>query len=578
MQLNKLILDVTPKSSWQCFDLGCRVALADFRSLFTFWIIATLPLFIVLISIDLDWGFFIFWLGKPWYERGLLYILSQAVFGTKPSVKQALLFLPSQIKPLWFSSITYRRLAPSRSFDMAVTQLEGLVGHKRTKRLGVLHRNSDNNTAWWTICCAHWEFFFCVGMLSLIQMLVPQYFDFYELFNPYAVADSLQTYTLYCVYYVAIAIVAPFYIAGGFVAYLNRRVILEGWDIELGFNKWRDSYLKNAAKKGFSNKAEYVNKNTDDKQDRNTNTGREGGSSGTGTGTTNLLVAIFVICSVNILGNSPAFSQNTENNSSNVVLEAETTLLNAENITVPENPVDESETAVSIRKNEINTDLGAVLNAPPFAQYQTEKGYRWKNSEQEEEDTEKVDFNFSPKIIAFIASSFQTVLWVLFIFLFGYLIIRNWQNIVSLVDKGHSEEDHSPLPSFISTAFTEALPDDVVKGVNEAAKSGDYRRALSILVRASFTFLSKRRHLKITRGMTENECLVEIKENCEPALYGFMQNLLNAWMKMAWAHQLPNTNTLLELTHQYDMMFVNTEQKAMSSEHKSDDSEQKSDW
>lgn len=159
MQLSKLIIDVSPKTSWQAFDLGCRLALANYKTLIVYWLIVTLPVFIIAITLDLFWGFCIFWLLKPWFERGLLYILSAAVFGSNVSVAKTLVNLPSQIKPLWFSSITFRRFASSRSFDMSVAQLENVEGFARSKRLRLLHKTIDDNTTWWTICCVHWELF-----------------------------------------------------------------------------------------------------------------------------------------------------------------------------------------------------------------------------------------------------------------------------------------------------------------------------------------------------------------------------------------------------------------------------------
>ena len=42
---------------------------------------------------------------------------------------------------------------------------------------------------------------------------------------------------LNALYLFAVCVVEPFYVAGGFGFYINRRIYLEGWDIDLTFRK-----------------------------------------------------------------------------------------------------------------------------------------------------------------------------------------------------------------------------------------------------------------------------------------------------------------------------------------------------
>ena len=137
-----------------------------------------------------------------------------------------------------------------------------------------------------------------------------------------------------------------------------------------------------------------------------------------------------------------------------------------------------------------------------------------------------------------------------------YLIYRNRQLIANLFTSDEAQNNDVTLPSFISKAFTEKLPDDVTASVKQAIEDEDYRRALSILVRASLTKLSQQDKVRITKGMTENECLAELKMTIPQDIYLFMVSLMQAWMKMAWAHQLPNTQTLIDLNENYHLYFV----------------------
>jgi len=539
MQLNKLVLDTAPKTSWQCFDLGCRVALADYKTLFGYWIVLTLPIFILLVLFDIQWGLLLFWLFKPWYERGLLYILSRTVFGAKVSIKQALLALPSQIKPLWFSSVTYRRLAPSRSFDMAVAQLENLSGERRTNRLKVLHKSRDDNTSWWTICCVHWESFLAIAIITLVQILLPTQFDFWLLIESMSISDSIENYVFTVCVFLSMAIVAPFYIAGGFVAYLNRRVILEAWDIELGFNKWRKSYLDKASKTGFSGQSKHLKASKTASKDT-------------------LAIAFLLLICTGLLDTNTVSAQTSEPSSEKVVpqipIDTSSTIERSDTELVE--PV--ADDPFHAEKKEIGDDLVRVLDEPPFAQREMVTRYRWivSDDDKKEDEESKSDFAFLTLIAAFMASSFEFVLWFLFIFIFTYLIYRNWGNITTFFDNNPSKIDNTPLPSFISKAFKEELPDDILGFVQEAINNQDFRRALSILVRASFTYLSKEQHIRITNSMTENECLQEIEQTCPKPIYLYMQSLIQQWMKMAWAHQLPNAEALLILMQGYSDNFI----------------------
>jgi len=131
-------------------------------------------------------------------------------------------------------------------------------------------------------------------------------------------------------------------------------------------------------------------------------------------------------------------------------------------------------------------------------------------------------------------------------------VYRNWSSIGSLFTINNKQIDDIPLPSFISKSFDEKLPNDVVLAVNDAIEKRDYRRALSLLVRASLTKLSERQEIRITKSMTENECLHAIKLVSSVSIYHFMQGLMQQWMRMAWAHQLPSNDELMALVEDYE--------------------------
>ena len=60
------------------------------------------------------------------------------------------------------------------------------------------------------------------------------------IFNGFQVFDIMSSWYLKAVYtstFVAFSLVGPFYVCSGFSLYLNRRIELEGWDIDIGFRR-----------------------------------------------------------------------------------------------------------------------------------------------------------------------------------------------------------------------------------------------------------------------------------------------------------------------------------------------------
>ncbi|MFC3606314.1 DUF4129 domain-containing protein [Stutzerimonas tarimensis] len=236
-------LDVRPRSAWEALDLGTLLARRHLPQLMAAWALLTVPLFLLLSL--LCWrhpglALVLFWWLKPLYERLPLYILSRALFGATPSTQQALRAFPAQLRHQWLASLTWRRLSPTRSFDLPVVQLEGLSGEARRQRLGLLGQRDSGTASWLTVVGFHLELALLLGLIALFYFLLPQQvledWTWYELVND---ADGwLWLEHLSNSLYVLVLILwEPIYVACGFSLYLNRRTRLEGWDIELGFRQ-----------------------------------------------------------------------------------------------------------------------------------------------------------------------------------------------------------------------------------------------------------------------------------------------------------------------------------------------------
>ncbi|WP_420233792.1 DUF4129 domain-containing protein [Pseudomonas sp. ABY48] len=246
MRLSDATVVIRPRTTWEAMDLGVLMSQQHRRLLMTSWAISTLPVYLLLTLLLWDSPSLVvmlFWWLKPAFDRLPLYILSKALFGQTPTLGQALRQWPALLKPQLLASLTWRRLSLSRSFLMPVVQLEGLCGEARAQRLRVLQQRNRGAAQWLTIIGVHLETALWFGLMALFYLFVPQQVELqwdWETLVSAAEHDGLWFEHLVNFLYPLLLILwEPVYVACGFSLYLNRRTILEAWDIELVFRRLR---------------------------------------------------------------------------------------------------------------------------------------------------------------------------------------------------------------------------------------------------------------------------------------------------------------------------------------------------
>lgn len=130
MRLSDASVVIRPRTAWEAMDLGVLMAREYRLLLMGSWALVSLPVFVLLTALLWQYpstALFVFWWLKPAFDRLPLYILSKALFGETPSIKQAVRHWPKLLKGQLLASLTWRRLSLSRSFVMPVSQLEGLM-------------------------------------------------------------------------------------------------------------------------------------------------------------------------------------------------------------------------------------------------------------------------------------------------------------------------------------------------------------------------------------------------------------------------------------------------------------------
>lgn len=239
MQLERLSAVIRPRGPWEALDLGFAMARQWFPALFGLWWLTVLPVGMVgaywLSESPSLWLLLVWWL-KPLYEAPLLFWLSRRLFGEAPGPR-ALWRARREILPLrLLPNLLWRRLHPSRSFQMPLLLLEGLRGRERRQRQSIL-QGRGKVAAWLTVICVHLESILWISALLLIVVLIPDELPGFDLSAAFMDEDSTAYWISTLVYCAAMSAIAPFYVAAGFAFYLARRTELEAWDLELQFQQ-----------------------------------------------------------------------------------------------------------------------------------------------------------------------------------------------------------------------------------------------------------------------------------------------------------------------------------------------------
>ena len=183
----------------------------------------------------------IWWL-KPLYDRAVLHVLSRAVFGDVPGPRQVLRSAREWLFTGLLQSLTLHRLDLARSFNLPVRQLEGQSGREARARRSLLGKRARGNAVWLTVVWVHFEAVLLWSAGALSQLLLPAQLErqrgdevpffggFFEWVTTATVGDGL-------VFAAVWLLLEPFYVAAGFALYLNRRTLLEGWDIEVALRR-----------------------------------------------------------------------------------------------------------------------------------------------------------------------------------------------------------------------------------------------------------------------------------------------------------------------------------------------------
>jgi hypothetical protein len=547
MDISNLTIKLKHRNAWSAIDLGFLLAREHYWQLLISWMILSLPLFLLIQLFDNEWNFWgmilIWWL-KPFWDRGPLYIISKALFAETVSWKALLKQYRFLLSKNAFAWLTYRRLTPARSYVQPVIILEGLTGTALKKRLSGLHYGAGSAPSWLTIACAHFEVILMLGIYGLIVMLIPAEadIDYWEMLSQETASSA---YLSNFVTYTCAALIAPFYVCAGFMLYINRRILLEGWDIEIQFRLLASRLQQQNTAHYNSSAAKLI-----------------------------ASVCLIGLTAMLTFASKPVYA---EGDSSFEII-SDSALLGEQSESEAEKPPTQDVNNAADAKQLINT----VFKGEDFVNTKQIKLYRLRDqAEQKDDEDSSAIKRWFRSVIDWLEEilnqdrvnketkdSFLTlgllveaIIWLVIGAVIVYILIIATHWYQNRQPSRLNTDQNSPAKPDTLFGFDMRNPhaeDHISQKATKLWQQKDYRAALALMYGALLYRLIHEYRFEFREGFTEQECanLVETSAQEEhQVLKPFVKRITQCWLQVAYAHQLPPLSVGDELCRQWSELF-----------------------
>lgn len=509
MQLDRLELALRRRTAWEALDLGL-VMLRRWRGpLYRAWLGSYLPFALLVFAVFWSapgWAALIVWWLKPLFDRLLLKVLSEAVFGGQPTLRELWRALPGLLRHSALpSALLWRRLSMVRSFALPVWQLEGQRGGAARSRLKILARRTGGYAIWLTFVATHCVLIFQIGFVGLVDLLAPSSgmpaFSWGDLFS--GLVDDSTVRLLNLGWLIGESLVEPFYVAAGFSLYLNRRSELEGWDIELAFRRMAERHAQAGGAP------------------------RPGGLAA---------LALALLLGLAALPPTPAQAAPPAH--------AATRALSTDD--EPEPPVlaaPDDEIILPTRRPRppgvAAETTRRVLADPVFGQDVTEMRWQARQRDKPAQESRPEPW-WIRKLIALADLMASGTRFALYIVMAAALLA-----LLALLyryrDRLPGRRAPPPIPEtlFGLDLRPGSLPADIAAAALAEVDAGRCTVALSLLFRGTLLALIRRHGIEFRAGDSEDDCLRRAKARVDAPAAGVFADLLAAWKLGAYAHVVP---------------------------------------
>ncbi len=522
MQLDKLRLDLRPRSHAQGLDLGFALLHAGGADVWRAWLALWLPLSAAATLLswyapDLALGWLLPWWLRPLLERAPLHVLARQVFGEQAGWRDALRAWPRELGGGWFRLLTWwRPFMAGRGLHQPVWVLEQARGKVATARRATIARNGTGMAAlMFGSTCATFEFVLMLGMLALAGLFMssgtPNPFAIFGLQDQAPLQAALGT-AAWCL---AAAAIGPVYTACTFTLYLNRRATLEAWDIEIVLRQLRAPSRPTAARPRHA---------------------------------AAVLMAAPLLAMA-LLGMPPPLQAAPSAAPAPVTCAPPEGLVKESDGRGPER---------SPQQAEIRRQLAQVLAHEDLRNYRCVEQWELRTPLEKEKDKPKTPPLLPPWLAAILAGAFKAVLIVGGVVLVGWLL---WRYAAPL----RFNFVAAPGPRLATEVGgldirEESLPADVASAVRALWQQGLQRAALALLYRATLSRMVSRESLTLHQGATEGECLARARSAhaagaLDDASLALADQATTLWLNAAYGARWPTGDAVGALCTRWQAHF-----------------------
>jgi hypothetical protein len=384
-----------------------------------------------------------------------------------------------------------------------VVQLERQTGKSAAARRKLLKQRASGHANGLTIVCLHFEAVVIYGLYALGSLFETDVQlsaeasgsgpEFWDVEQWWSTIDTL-------VYIAAVSLIEPFYVAAGFALYLNRRVMLEGWDIELALRRITQQVPRVAL----------------------------------------VLVAMAV---GGALGqSSPALAMGADSTLAATKTEGVLKVEAEDGATADEDvpaPKDTPARAAALE----------VLADPTFGSERRVE--RWVAID--DDDTEappRSPQGWWRDAFGALAELLRLLAWValaVLIVAIIWAVSKRWTG-----RRIEPAAEVAPATLFGLAIAPESLPVDIPTAARAALAAGQLREALSLLYRGALSYLVHQRGLRVGRGATEGDVLTLAQRRLPAGSADYFAMLLPVWVETAYAGRLPDAGRVSQLCDAFD--------------------------
>lgn len=505
MNPEQIDLPLTGKTPSQAVSMGFAFARRHRWGLLTAALIAIAPVFLLalLLLFWLDKYFYamvLIWWFKPYYDVVILQQGSRLLSRQSTSLTDCLLSLKVLFTPTLWVYLTWGRITLLRHISLPISFLEKINGKAHTQRLKNQSKSSKSVASSSTMGLFHFDLFLYLNCFIILLFLLPQdsradatyWFlsndpnkssgDFYWLAALLLLCQSFCT-----------AVVEIFYVMTGFMLYLNNRITVEGWGIEMGF-KQMAKRLQSLPK------------------------------------TSNMGISILITT----LALGLAMPQNGA--------AAET--------------IGHTKQTVILTPEADKAQLKTLLLDKDISPYATQITWQKKTDDKHKKNTQSLaNINKAPADLGRVAFIIKWVLIALvsLILLLGLYRYRGLFAVLKVGKKNKAKD--SPQVLFGLAVTPDSLPQDVGEKAQQLFAEKDFVQTLSLLYRGSLSVLINDYQADIWESHTEGDCLKIAKTHLSDNDYRYFSSLTDLWRGLVYAHQTPSVQESARLIKQWNSVF-----------------------